>query len=254
MTKQIKPIAMKCTQEQFEKIEPILREHGFTIFNLSSFDSYCYLVNNFLWNDRIVSNITYYLHGDNRTVFEEWDEDTFLKYCGIETEKQTNKTMGYKLIVPAADVLRIHSAACYEWKSIIKNFLTRIDYWQEILFTENEIEAMFAAATEIQKPLLTEIFGEKKKEIDYSKLKTGSKVMIKHTGQHCSGLNGDVDLNKPFDIVFYKTKHHICSNGKFNPRGHYESYITFHQDGKYVLFSSHNNVDYIVDVIEYENL
>lgn len=254
MTKKIKPIAMKCTQEQFEKIEPILREHGFQITWIASFMDYPYLTNNFSGTYKIVSNVAGSIEDYGRTVFEEWDEDTFLKYCGIETEKQTNKTMGYKLIVPAADVLRIHSAACYEWKSVIKNFLTRIDYQQEILFTENEIDAMFSAATAYQQVLLTEIFGEKKKPIDYDRLKTGSKVMIKHTGQHCSGLNGDVDLNKPFDIVFYKTKHHICSSGKFSPRGHYESYITFHQDGKYVLFSSHHNVDYIVDVIEYENL
>mgnify|MGYP007090103875 CR=1 FL=1 len=252
MTKEIKPIAMQCTQEQFEKIEPILIKNGFKISQLDSFDVYYYLVNNLDGNDRVVSNVIYNYPKYDRTVFEEWDEDTFLKYCGIETEKQTNKTMGYKLTVPVTDVLEIHTIACDAWKNTIKvNYLRRLDENQNITFTESEIDEMFLAATFDQKPVLSKIFGKKKKEIDYSKLKTGSKVMIKYTGQHCNGINNNVDLKKPFDIVFYKTKHYICYDGRFNSQGNYASNITFHQNGKYALFASHENTDYIIYVIEY---
>jgi hypothetical protein len=164
---------------------------------------------------------------------------------------KTIKTMGYKLTVPITDVLEIHGMACNVWKSRIKvNYLNRIDEFQNITFTENEIDEMFEAALVMQIPTLTKIFGEKKKPVDFDRLKTGSKVMIDYTGEHCTGIDS-VDLNESFDIVFYKTKHFIDSSNNFRRESRYSSYITFHQNGKYVLFSSEKNADYIVDVIEY---
>lgn len=253
MKKEFKPIAMKCTEEQFEAIKPILEENGLPIKNIDHFYEFEYLTNNFSNENSTISNLRHsWINDYNRTVFEEWNQDIFLEYCGIEaikTEKQTEKTMGYKLKVPVTDVLKIHNVACHDWKLIISRYLTRIDKNQEITFEESEIDAMFAAATTDQKVVLTEIFGEKKKEIDYDKLKTGSKVMIKNSGKRYGVLN--TDLNKPFDIVFYKTPHYINSDGKFNLIGYHDSYITFYQEGKFVVFSSDTKINYITEVIEY---
>ena len=252
MKKEFKPIAMKCTEEQFNAIKPILKENSLIITDsINRFTSTPYLVNNVSGAAGLVSNVYPGLKNDyKRTVFEEWNQDTFLEYCGIKTEKQTEKTMGYKLKVPVTDVLKIHNVACHDWKLIISRYLTRIDKNQEITFEESEIDGMFAAATTGQKPVLTKIFGEKKKEIDYGRLETGSKVIIKYSDQVCSGIE-KIDINKPVDIVFYKTPHFINGNKRFNLTGAYDSYITFHQNGEYVLFSAHQKIDYITEVIEY---
>lgn len=90
----------------------------------------------------------------------------------------------------------------------------------------------------------------KEPEIDYSRLKTGSRVKIQYSIRCCSRLD-KVDLSKPFEIVFYRTPHLITNSNQFSTYGAHEEYITFHQEGKYILFSSHEEIDYITEVIEY---
>ena len=249
---EFRPIAMKCNQRQFIAIDPILKENGLEVYNITNFTYAPYLVNNVGEDDLCVSNVaTNSKDNHDRTVFEEWNQNIFLEYCGIKLEKQTEKTMGYKLTVPTTDVLEIHKIACSTWKKIIAKYLTRVDSEQNIKFTEQEIDDMFIAATAEQKPVLTRIFGEKKKEeIDYTKLKTGSKVIIKYSGHHCGGI-GNINRDEPVDIVFYKTPHFISGAGRFTTIGHYDQYITFHQKGEFVLFTAHEEIDYIKEVIEY---
>ena len=84
------PIAMKCTQEQFYAIEPKLI--GLKIIALDSFTDCNYLVNNLGKREKLISNITpnskgYY----NRKVYEYWNEEIFLKACGIEVETLQEK-------------------------------------------------------------------------------------------------------------------------------------------------------------------
>jgi hypothetical protein len=250
MKNNFRPIAMKCSQEQFKQIKPILIDNGLTIDNIydSRWGVYCYLVNNYRSVDGSITNVNEYdIVSYGREIFEKWNQDTFLQYCGIKT----NKTMEYKLTVPVTDVLKIHSIACTKWKEKIKLlYLPRIDENQNISFAENEIDTMFSAATAEQTPVLRKIFGEKKQVIDYDKLKTGSKVMIKETNRHCNGFE-NIDVSKPVDIVFYKTPHIISVGSEFRSRGTYDSYTTFHQNGKFVLFSAHLEIDYITEVIEY---
>jgi hypothetical protein len=251
MKNNFKPISMKCTEKEFDKIKLILEKNGFRIQNICpSWGAFNYLTNNFCGiksNIANVSKIDTRIH--NRDVFEEWDQEIFLQYCSIETNKNN---MGYKTTVPVTDVLRIHAVACETWKTIIVDkYLSRIDKQQNIMFLEGEVDAMFLAATTDQRILLRAIFGEKTKPvIDYDRLKTGSKVKIKRTGYHCNGFE-NLDVSKPVDIVFYKTPHFISSDNLFESKGAYNSYITFNQKGKIVLFSSYENIDYITEVIEY---
>lgn len=84
------PTAMRCTQEQFEAIKPKLK--GLNVGKISSF-SYCdYLVNNLGGGERkLISNAMSHAKTDhNRTAYEEWDEELFLKNCGI-VEPMENK-------------------------------------------------------------------------------------------------------------------------------------------------------------------
>lgn len=246
MKKEFKPIAMKCTGEQFNAIKPILEANGGRISCIQSFITTPYLVNNLDNIQMCISNVSDSRIGkNNRTVFEEWNQGTFLEYCGIE------KPSGYKFVVPATDVLEIHKIACNKWKHTIKcKYLSRISLEQNIVFTEQEVDEMFEAATSEQKPILTRIFGEKKKEIDYNRLKTGSKVMIDYSGQHCNGI-GNIDKDKPVDIVFYNTIHYITGEGEFGIGSGSQRFVVFHQDGNFTMFRSDMTIDYITEVIEY---
>ena len=248
---EIRPIAMKCSSDQFKQIQPILVDNGLTIKSIShgNWFIYEYLINNLGTENGTVSNVNEYDKGAfGRKVFEEWNQDIFLEYCGI---KKNKKNMGYKTTVPITDVLKIHAIACDSWKKIIVDkYLLRVDSKQNITFTESEIDEMFDAATTGQIPVLREIFGEKKKSIDWDRLKTGSKVKIKCTEQHCDGITA-IDENEPVNIVFYKTPHFILSCNVFKSKGRYNSYITFNQKGRMVLFSAHLEIDYITEVIEY---
>lgn len=159
-----------------------------------------------------------------------------------------NKETMQKLIVPITDVLKIHKIACSEWKVKITNYLTRVDENQNIKFSQSEVDEMFKAATSDQKPVLTKIFGELVKPIDWGKIKAGSKVMLKHTDQFC---NGCWDDTRPVEVVFYNTPHCINDEKKFFKTSFHNSYCTFYQDGEFILFGSNKNQDYIVEVIEY---
>lgn len=97
---QIKPIAMKCSEEQFNAIN-----HKLSNFNTEeccSWQPYDYLVNNFNGKlGRIGNARADRKDGYNRTVFEEWDEQTFLEYCGIvskELRMVTTPDIGAKVI------------------------------------------------------------------------------------------------------------------------------------------------------------
>lgn len=336
MNQNIKPIAMKCSEEQFNAIKPKLEKTGLTIRSIDSFEEAPYLVNNLREQLGFISNTatsakTRWL----RTVFEEWDEQTFLEHCGIESfvlpekwcveitesnrevlldwvRKQPNYTgrfehlfvagaivlskhpsddsylwagdvnglesvhSNFKLItfeqfqkyvlkqepimkkytnytVPATDVLKIRAIACGPWKRRLATYLHRMDESNNLTFIEEEIDEMFNAATGEQRPVLVEIFGEPTKAVEWNRIKTGSKVMIEYTGQHCGGFEG-IDLSQPVDVVFFRTPHFINEDAVFKTNSCHSSYCTFHQNGKYVLFAAHKNfvdVDYITQVIEY---
>ena len=87
------PIAMKCTQEQFDAIKPKLK--GLKVTNISSFSDCDYLVNNLGGERKLISNVMYHAKTDrNRVAHEEWNEEIFLKACGIEVyslEQQLEK-------------------------------------------------------------------------------------------------------------------------------------------------------------------
>lgn len=316
-----RPIAMRCNKKQFESVRDILSEGGMEIDNISNnWDDLSYLVNNYDCKNKVVTNAyPTAKRSYGRILFEEWDKDIFLEYCGIQSlpEKwairtceevgkwlnentdlhvsaracdyssiknwnyfvypsfagkshmfdrlpksyteitieqfreitKTNKPMSQKLTVPISEVLEIHKIACVAWKPIIGKYLSRVDYEQMITFTQAEVDGMFLAATEDQTAVLLRIFG-KKVQIDYAKIKIGSKVMLTRSGQYVDG-NKDVDLTKPFDVVFFKSSWVINKEGRFAGWKMYETYCTFHQDGKYVVFASHEEIDYITSVIEY---
>jgi hypothetical protein len=164
----------------------------------------------------------------------------------VENEKQ-NKM---KITIKKSLLKEIHDIACHTWKEIILGYAARDAFGDTVELTTREVDGMFDAATKEQLPVLNKIFGEREEKIDFDKIKTGSVVMLKHTGQHCTGID-NIDLKVPVDVVFYKTPHVIDGYRDFKKVDGDGLYCTFHQDGKFVLFSADNNVNYIVKVIEY---
>ena len=244
------PTAMKCTMEQFLSIEPILLEHRKKTHDITNdFQYRCYLIN---YHDLGITNLqkeSFYID-EARVRYETWDGDLFLKNCGIEVKQKEHMNKVYERSIE--DMMKIHNVACSTWKTIIlEEYIRKVNPHDGMIeVTEKEIDKMFNAATPAQVPVLEEVFGKQKKEIEWSKIKTGSKVMIKYTGQQCGGFL-NIDKSKPVDVVFWKTPHLIQGDGEFCATGAYPSYCTFHQNGNYVLFSSHENTDYVTEVVEY---
>lgn len=82
MKKEFKPLAMKCTQEQFDAVKGKLEN----IVELSDFNSQRYLTNKFRGRESI-SNINTDLDDCGREIHETWNEKIFLEACGIENEE-----------------------------------------------------------------------------------------------------------------------------------------------------------------------
>jgi len=324
----MKPIAMRCNEQQFEEIKPILEKNGLSVKYLDNFKICPYLVNN-ISGYRAISNVVpSNKTSHKREIFEEWDMNTFLEYCDIKPElpksfaikhkpcrlwfeyinwlnckyesnyagnaRNTlygvnsygkadyfNRIEGFardaveltleqwdKIVnnqtkqpmnktVKGIDVLRIHAIVCTEWKNkIVNDYLHRITVSGEITFTQEEINEGFKAAKTASNSsevitLLEEVFGKQVKSIDYDKIKTGSKVMLKYTGDICGEHWNNCIITEPFTVVFYKTEHYINNSNTFYKQGTCRSYCTFHQGGKFVLFAANSNVDYIVEVLEY---
>ena len=101
--------------------------------------------------------------------------------------------------------------------------------------------------------------GKKTEQEVIDEIKTGSKVRIKYSGEHCSGWRWDMDETMEVDVVFFGTKHYIRQNGTFvGKQSIYNHYFTFHayddKTNKFVLFGSNHFDDcknFVVEVIEY---
>jgi len=77
-----RPIAMKCTQEQFDSIKDRIPVE---IKSLTSFNECPYLVTDFNY-DALVSNIQVSIPYYKET-YETFNADIFLEACGVEVEK-----------------------------------------------------------------------------------------------------------------------------------------------------------------------
>lgn len=73
------PTAMRCTQEQFEAIKPKLIERGIDVWE---YEFAPYLVNNLFDNPLVVAMNK--LSNIHRKVYEEWNEEIFLRNLGGE--------------------------------------------------------------------------------------------------------------------------------------------------------------------------
>lgn len=243
---------IEVTKEEFDKQ------------NNTQIPEYVKCVNRFGWGSILKEGVIYDTKVDIPGTKRTWESrlkdypKDFKPSTKEEFEKQNKEVMSkQKLTVPVTDVLKIHSIACTAWKSkIASGYLPRVNSDQNITFTQEEVNKMFeAVANPKQLTVLEEVFGKQSKPINWCDIKTGSKVMISHTGEHCSGFN-NIDNSLPVDVVFFNTLPRINGNGDFFttessiPK---RKYCTFYQNGKYVLFTNDGEdyKKYITSVVEY---
>jgi hypothetical protein len=105
----------------------------------------------------------------------QMDGSYYPEHFEVIEEAQNNKTVMSKqiLTVSIINVLEIHSIACINWKETIAKYLSRVDSDQEITFDQEEVDAMFKAATISQLPVLERIFGLQHKELTLKDIANG---------------------------------------------------------------------------------
>ena len=114
MKTQYKPIAMRCTQEQFDSIKDKI---NLNINDIVNFEHYPYLVN-LTWNRSIVSNIKNPLIGVITEIIETFDAEYFLDCCGREKSDVIfkGKDMQYRCLYRYGD------------KTVWKNCSDEVEY------------------------------------------------------------------------------------------------------------------------------
>lgn len=84
------PISMRCTQEQYKSIKPILDANGISNDYVFSYAD-TFLVTNWSNDGKDVMNVcSLDAEKFGRTLFTEWDEKIFLKCLGIATKDNIN--------------------------------------------------------------------------------------------------------------------------------------------------------------------
>lgn len=179
----------------------------------------------------------------------------------VEKPKQIKVMSTPKMYeVHLRDIMKIHDLACDTWKEIIMNdYISKVHNLKlTYTFFQSDVDMMFKAATEKQIPVLEQVFGKQIEKIEWDKIKTGSKVKIKYSGQHCSGWRWHRQETAEVDVVFFGTKHQLLPNGTFSKESYYNHYFTFHahddETDKFILYGSNDFDDcknFIVEVIEY---
>lgn len=83
--REFRAIAMKCTQEDFDKMD----RTGLGFIHIGNFLHQNYLVNNYHEKQRLVSNV---MHVGDCSVLEFWDEDIFRICCGLEPKSKKDNS------------------------------------------------------------------------------------------------------------------------------------------------------------------
>ena len=124
------PISMRCTQEQYKSIKPILDANGISNdFVFSYADTF--LVTNYSNGIDVMNVSSLDAEKFGRTIFTEWDEKIFLKCLGLERKDNINPSH-YKRL-PKETIERIKdNLTPEEFKGYLKgNILKYLDRYQD---------------------------------------------------------------------------------------------------------------------------
>ena len=154
--------------------------------NQKLWDKYINWLNN-LNGDTLNGKGTYIYYGivNSGTVYSSSFGGTFDTILSLEewNEIVNNNTIKEKVMekthkVTRAQLEEIHNVACTAWRDTIVKYANRNPFGNIINFTQKEIDAMFAASNDIQKPVLESIFGKQSKDIDLSTSTVDGKTLF----------------------------------------------------------------------------
>ena len=97
------PIAMRCTQEQFDAVKPKLE--CIKIESACDFETFPYLINYYADEENNIGNVHFNAIRNERNIHKTWNEEIFLKACGVEVN-----TLEQQLQKAEAEVKRLKEA------------------------------------------------------------------------------------------------------------------------------------------------
>lgn len=204
------------------------------------------------WGDESVYVTDYKLISNDYRLNKEYKRVSIIEINKEIMDKTINsKAPDFRELSPV-NAQKIILKACDKWKQ------TLADKWaidivlnNSIKISEEEYKIMRTACTTEQHILFDEIFGKDELPVDYTRIKTGSKVIINHTDQHCYGIE-NIDITQPCIVLFFDKEygfHHVKSF--FKSTASIYRYTTLIQNGNTVLFSNSLPMEFIESVIEY---
>ena len=97
------PIAMRCTQEQFDAVKPKLE--CIKIESACDFETFPYLINYYADEENNIGNVHFNAVRNEHKNRKTWNEEIFLKACGVEVN-----TLEQQLEKAQAEVKRLKEA------------------------------------------------------------------------------------------------------------------------------------------------
>ena len=189
---EFKPISMKCNQQQFNAIKPILEEHGWKLVNITEFKSWPYLVNNY---QNAQGNISNAVEGSktcyNRTGYEEWNQDLFLRCCGIDPSPKFK--VGDKVIIKKdsvgygtgewrgefQDIIQTQGYLTIRWEYTKEDGTQTVDFEESAYQADSRWLTLYTETKTKMKTYLTKISDLKKiYDVACSSWKTKIKALI----------------------------------------------------------------------------
>ena len=127
------------------------------------------------------------LHNNILAGYTEISLPEFQEHVLKETPNKS-QPMAKTYQVKKAELEQIHTVACGEWKTRIAELTLRNPFGQLIELTQTEVDNMFAAATESQRPVLVAVFGEPNTEIDLSSNMFDRLLLFERNGTDMSSM------------------------------------------------------------------
>lgn len=146
---------------------------------------------------------------DLNTPNDEFPEIT-LEQFKTHVLKQNSQNMQTLTLGQLKDLYNVSD--CSKWRENINYYLStylqRKDDFKVEIQTEH-LQLLLKEGTLQQQNAVEKLGIKLSNPIEWDKIKTGSKVMLKYSGEKCSGSNDNIDFDKPFDVIFFKQPYYM---------------------------------------------
>ena len=146
---------------------------------------------------------------DLNTPNDEFPEIT-LEQFKTHVLKQNSQTMQTLTLGQLKDLYNVSD--CSKWRENINYYLStylqRKDDFKVEIQTEH-LQLLLKEGNTTQQTAVQNLGIKLSNPIEWDKIKTGSKVMLKYSGEKCVGSNDNIDFDKPFDVIFFKHPYYM---------------------------------------------